>query len=199
MVRSWLWVVCVAGCTSDDAHTQWYDSGSYAADYAPVGGGSAVHVAYLDTIMYLAWESPARLHAIDLCDEQQLALEVPQAASAGEAIQLVGLVVTIDGHLCELGMHHVRRATAVLVRSVDGAVVADDTWSVGGTLAIESHVRHPTPDQLGAAAPDFTPEELIAGTFDLALADPTARTGGLAGGTFDFATSSNTVDTDPFE
>ncbi len=196
MVRSWLVVACVAGCTSDDAHTQWFDSGSYAADYAAVGGGQA-HVAYLDTIMYLAWESPARLHAIHLCDEHQLAIKVPQAASAGEAQQLVGLVVTIDGGLCQLGDHRVKSGIAVVVRSTDTSVVPLDTWDIGGTLSVASYVRHPA--DAAASAPGGTPEELIQGTFELALTDPTNRTGQLAGGTFDFSTASYSIDTDPFE
>lgn len=187
MGRSWVVVVVIVGGCTDD-RSVWYDRGSYAADYAPVGGGDQVHVDYLDNILYLGWQLPARGHEIELCNEHQLSLALPQSASVGEADQLVGLEIDIAGGLCALGDHDVNEVDALVVHN--GSLTVVKTWLVGGTLTIESYARHPENYEVGSSAPIGTPEEAIHGTFDLHLVDPAIRTGELGNGVFDFYTAS---------
>jgi hypothetical protein len=193
MGRAWVVVVVfVSGCTDD--RTSWYDRGSYAADYAPVGGGDSVHVDLRDNIVYLEWQLPARGHEIVLCDEHQLSLVIPQAASAGNVDQLIGLDVEVADGLCKLGDHDLTVATAWVVRN--GTLTNQTTWFAAGTLSIDFYKKHPERYELGSSAPIGNPEEAIRGGFDLFLVDPANRSGALVNGIFDFYTASVP---DPFQ
>ena len=188
MGRAWVVVVVVfaSGCTDD--RTSWYDRGSYAADYAPVGGGDQVHVDLMDNLVYLEWQLPARGHEIELCDEHRLSLAIPQAPSAGNAEQLVGLDVVIAEGLCQVGDHDMTTVAAWVVKN--DSLVNETTWFVAGTLSIDSYKRHPERYEIGSSAPIGTVQEAIYGRFDLYLVDPANRSGQLVNGIFDFYTAS---------
>lgn len=187
MGRSWVVVVVfVSACT--DERTSWYDRGSYAADYAPVGGGDQVHVDLMDNLLYLEWQLPARGHEIALCDEHQLSLAIPQAASAGNVDQLIGLDVEIADGLCSLGDHDLTVVAAYIVHN--GMLISQTTWFAAGTLSINFYKKHPERYEIGSAAPIGKPEEAIRGAFDLYLVDPANRSGQLVNGIFDFYTAS---------